>query len=88
MKIENLERAKRLHGEIKDIDIAIKDATVLADCNSGFLMRQHEDGSGASVDYIYENGFTPTELYKEIAEFAKLKFEEHKVKLLAEIETL
>ena len=88
MKIENLKRARYISEEIINIDKIINDAEELAKAGCSFVLAEYSDSSGEFVDYVYENGNAPKDMYKEIALFAKQKFIEHKEKLLKEIESL
>jgi len=88
MQLKNVERAKKIDNELKEIELAIAKTTLLAEKSTGFLLSEHSDQSGISVGYIYLNGNYPKELYKAIAEDALKRFKEYKEKLLEEIETL
>jgi len=89
MDIKNLERAVEAKHELFKLEEAIKNLNMMSNEKGkvGFLISEHKDHSGASVDYQYVNGnYHP--LYADILEYTKKRFNVARDQLIAEIKSL
>ena len=88
MKIDNLKRSIEVAEELTNIDKQIAGTKALKNTNKGFVISEHQGGTGHKMDYIYYKGKPALGIYGDILHTALRALENHRAKLVEEIETL